>query len=120
MFGDGPLPNGNLAVLDLVFTISFFRNNCSKILFELTFLHRVGALKSPVSIAISFFVFLLNLSNLARRCPTPDDIPVATLNQWHQEFDAMIQSVSRIVEKLRAQKDRELWFKRVHLSLCFS
>ena len=32
--------------------------------------------------------------NIARRCPTQHDIPVATLNQWHQEFGAMIQSVS--------------------------
>ena len=30
------------------------------------------------------------------------DVPVATLNQWHQEFGTMIQSVSRIVDKLRA------------------
>ena len=30
------------------------------------------------------------------------DVPVATMNQWHQEFGTMIQSVSRIVDKLRA------------------
>ena len=49
---------------------------------------------------------LLRLSseprNLARRCPTPRDIPVDTLNQWHHEFGAMMQSVNRIIDKLRA------------------
>ena len=42
--------------------------------------------------------------NLGRRCRTPRDIPVDTLNEWHQEFGAMMQSVSRIIDKLRAQE----------------
>ena len=83
---------------------SFSRNNCSKILFELThILAPHWSSGEPCVICAKLLRLSSEPRNLARRCPTPHDIPVATPNQWHQEFGAMIQSVCHTVEKLRDQ-----------------
>ena len=93
----------SFSVLRLILN-SFSRNNCSKILFELThILAPHWSSEEPCVICAKLLRLSSEPRNLARRCPTPHDIPVATPNQWHQEFGAMIQSVCHTVEKLRDQ-----------------